>query len=159
MKISFRSHRSLVSSACRFVFFTSLFCAIPSIYPSTAQAAEVVVRWDALKRLDELAEKCEALCEKKDVAGLREVAGPVKQAATVVATDAVPAGAKEAARVNVLQGDLKNLAESIVDPAQQDGEELTAILAGIHPIVEELMGAAGMPHVHEEDEAHEEHGS
>ena len=111
------------------------------------------VQWPALKQLDDLAERCEALCDQKDVAALRQIAGTVKAAAIAVARDTLPAGAKQPAEVRTLQGDLANLADAIRDPAQQDGVELTGILAGVHPIVEKLMEAAGMPHVHENEKA------
>ena len=92
----------------------------------------------------------DALCAE-DVAALRQIAGTVKAAAIAVARDTLPAGAKQPAEVRTLQGDLANLADAIRDPAQQDGVELTGILAGVHPIVEKLMEAAGMPHVHENE--------
>jgi hypothetical protein len=116
-----------------------------------AVRAETVVTWEALKKLDVLAERCEALCEKYDVVALRQLAATVKQAALVVATDALPKGAKQPDQIKVLQGDLKSLADAITAPAQQDAAALTAILAGMHPIVEKLMEAAGLPHVHESD--------
>ena len=121
-----------------------LILAVPLV-----RAAEVVVKWPSLKKLDDLAEKCEALSERKDVPALRKIAASVKSSATVVSADAVPKNAKQPAQVKVLQADLKSLTDSIGDPATQDGEELTAVLAGIHPIVEQLMEASGMPHVHE----------
>ena len=105
----------------------------------------VVVQWPDLKQLDDLAERCEALCDRKDVAALRKIAGDVK------ALDPVPDGARQPDAINALQSDLSSLADSIRDPVQQDGAELTAILAGMHPIVEKLMEAAGMPHVHENE--------
>ena len=117
-----------------------------------AKAEDQVVKWPSLKKLDDLAERCEALSEKKDVGGLRKIAAEVKSAAKTVAGEAVPQGAKEPGQVKVLQEDLKSLADSIGDADKQDGEELSAILAGIHPVVEQLMAAAGMPHVHEEKE-------
>lgn len=116
---------------------------------SVAQAAAAGVQWPALKKLDDLAERCEALSDKKDVGGLRKIAAEVKTAMKVVTSDSVPKGAKQPSQVKVLQGDLESLADSISDPTKQDGEELTAILAGVHPIVEALMEASGMPHVHE----------
>lgn len=111
----------------------------------------VVVQWPDLKQLDNLAERCEALCDQKDVAALRKIAGDVKAAAIMVALDPVPDGARQPDAINALQNDLSSLADSIRDPAQQDGAELTTILAGVHPIVEKLMEAAGMPHVHESE--------
>ncbi len=116
-----------------------------------AGRADPVVKWDDLKKLDDLAEKCEALCDQKDVKGLRKVCPSVKEAATKVQKDTVPKGAKDPEKVKVLQGDLKSLVDSLDDPDTQDPEELTAILAGIHPIVEQLMEASGMPHVHEQE--------
>ncbi len=109
----------------------------------------VVVQWPDLKQLDNLAERCEALCEQKDVAALRLVADSVKAAAITVALDPVPDGVRQPEVVNTLQGDLSNLADAIGDPEKQDGAELTSVLAGVHPIVEKMMEAAGMPHVHE----------
>jgi hypothetical protein len=117
-----------------------------------AHAGEVVVKWPSLKKLDDLAEKCEALSERKDVPGLRKIAASVKAAAAAVESEAVPNNAKQPDQVKVLQGDLKSLTDSITDPDKQDGEELTALLAGVHPIVEQLMEASGMPHVHETEE-------
>lgn len=116
-----------------------------------AAHGEDVVQWPALKKLDVLAEKCEALGDQKNIAGLRKIAPAVKAAAALVAKDAVPMNAKQPDAVRVLQGDLRSLADAIVDPEKQDGEELAAILAGIHPVVEKLMEAAGLPHVHESD--------
>lgn len=114
--------------------------------------AETVVKWDSLRKLDELAEKCEAWCEQREIAKLRKIAPQVKATAEVVAADKLPKGAKLRLQVKFLQGDLKSLAASITNPDQQAGEELLAILAGLHPVVVKLMEAAGVPHVHEGEE-------
>jgi len=135
-------HANYIRSTCALL----LFCA-----SLTGCRNHVVVQWPALKQLDDLAERCEALCDAKDVAALRSIAGSVKAAANTVARDPMPTDARQPAEVNALQGDLKNLADAIHDPARQDGTELTAILAGVHPIVEKLMESAGMPHVHESE--------
>lgn len=112
---------------------------------------ETVVTWNSLKKLDDLAERSEGLCERRAVAELRKLAMPIKKAVAVVVAEPVPAGAKNPGQVKVLLGDLKSLSDSLTTPGQQDGGELTAILCGIHPIVEKLLEAAGMPHVHEDE--------
>ena len=117
----------------------------------SARGGDAVVSWPSLKKLDDLAEKCEAWCDQKDVADLRGIAPAVKAAAVTVAGEAVPAHARRPDDVKVLQGDLKSLSDSIANPATQNGDELTAILAGVHPIVEKLMESSGMPHVHENE--------
>ena len=129
--------------------FVALAVLAQGAFCVSSYGGNAVVKWDSLKKLDDLAEKCEALCDQKNVPELRKIAPAVKAAATVVAKDAIPANAKQPAEVKILQGDLKSLTDSITNPATQSGEELTAILAGVHPIVEKLMESSGMPHVHE----------
>jgi len=131
--------------------FLALCACIQAVVVLSGCGAKVVVQWPDLKRLDDLAEKCEALCDLKNVQGLREVAGTVKETALTVASDPLPAGTKSPVEVKTLQADLKTLANAIHDPAAQNGAELTDLLAGAHPIVEKLMEASGIPHVHENE--------
>ena len=133
------------------IFRSFLICALINVFFVLVSNAETVVKWDSLKKLDDLAERCEALSDSKDVPGLRELVKPVKNAMTVVAVDPVPKGAKLPDQVKILQADLKNLAEVLSDPQIETKSEFVEIFAGIHPIVENLMEAAGMPHVHEND--------
>lgn len=121
-----------------------------SLLPFTYAAT--VVKWDALKNLDDLAERCATLSEAKDLAALRPLMQPIKTAMVIVAAEPVPAGAKAPDQVKILQTDLNNLAEALSDPDIQAHAGLIAIFAGIHPVVEKLMETAGMPHVHEDDE-------
>ena len=135
----------------RKIFRSLLVGVLLSVSVAFVASAETVVKWDSLKKLDDLAERCEALSETNDVAALRKLAGPVKAAAAIVATDPVPAGANAPDQVKVLQADLQSLTDALTDSGQPDAE-VAAILAGIDPIVGKLMEAAGMPHVHENDE-------
>ena len=145
----------MIKMLSRYSCYTILkHCFLPALVLLLATMlvrADTVVKWPSLKKLDDLAERCEALAEKKDVGELRKIATSVKDTAKLVQSEASPNGAKDSEKVKVLQGDLKNLGDSIGNPDKQDGEELTAILAALHPIVEQLMEASGMPHVHEEE--------
>ena len=132
-------------------FALGSFCSLLQLVLVFVAHSATVVTWNSLKKLDDLAERSEALCERKAVAELRKLAPAIKKAAAVVIADPVPVGAKDPGQVKVLQGDLKSLSDALTNPKQQDGVELTAILSGIHPIVEKLMEAAGMPHVHEDE--------
>lgn len=129
--------------------------AVVLFIPALASAADVV-KWPNLKKLDDLAEKCEALSGKKDVEGLRKVSAATKAAAIAVENDKIPANAKDKEKVKTLQSDLKSISDSLGDPKTQEGDELTDLLASVHPIVEQLMEASGMPHVHEEEPKKEE---
>ncbi len=129
-----------------------MICALLHVSLALATYAETVVTWDSLKKLDDLAERCEALSDSKDVSGLRGLIKAVKAAMTTVAAEPVPAGAKSPEQVKVLQADLRNLSEVLSDTDIMADTDVVAILAGVHPVVENLMEASGMPHVHENDE-------
>ena len=134
------------------IFRSFLICTLINVFFVLVANAGTVVKCASLKKLDDLAERCEALSDSKDVSGLRKLIKPVKAAMAVVAADPVPKGAKLPDQVKILQADLKNLAEVLSDPQIESNAEFVEILAGIHPVVENLMEAAGMPHVHENDE-------
>ena len=134
------------------IFRSFLICAFLNVFLVLSTNAGTVVKWDSLKKLDDLAERCEALSDSKDVSGLRGLIMPVRTAMAMVAADPVPENAKLPDQVKFLQADLKNLSEVLSDPQIEANTEFVEILAGIHPIVENLMEAAGMPHVHENDE-------
>ena len=133
-------------------FRSFLIYALINIFFVISANAETVVSWDSLKKLDDLAERCEALSDSNNVSGLRELIKPVRTAMATVSSDSVPRGAKLPDQVKMLQTDLKNLAEALSETQIEDNIDFVEILAGIHPVVENLMEAAGMPHVHENDE-------
>lgn len=128
-------------------------CAVLHVSFAFMAHAGTVVEWDSLKKLDVLAERCQALSEANDVAELRKLVKPVKAAMAIVVADPMPVGAKAPDQVKVLQSDLKSLADALTDTGAQADAELVAILAGIDPVVGKLMEAAGMPHVHENEDS------
>ena len=133
------------------IFRSFLYCTVLLFLLVLVAHAAQAVKWDSLVRLDDLAERCAALSEAKDVFGLRKLIKPVTAAMATVAADPVPAGVKAPDQVKILQADLKSLTETLADPGIQSDDALVAILAAIHPVVEKVMEAAGMPHVHEND--------
>jgi hypothetical protein len=129
---------------------TCLLIAAVSLSTQMLAKADEVVKWPNLKKLDDVAERCEALCDSKNIPELRKIAAAAKAAAVTVENDKIPANAKDKERVKTLQSDLKSLTDVLGDPKTEDGDELMGVLSSIHPIVEQLMEASGMPHVHEE---------
>ena len=128
-------------------------CAKPADEPgapkTTALSGKAVVQWPDLKALDDSAEKAETPPAGADLASLRQLGTNIKAAALQVAQDPLPAGAHQPEQVKVLQKDLGNLTQSLADPATMSEANLRQVLPGFHPIVEQLMETAGMPHVHE----------
>jgi hypothetical protein len=113
------------------------------------RAADGPVGWPALSMLDALSERCALLVASQDVAEARRIVPSMKLAAETVAKDSPPKNAKQPEQVKVCQADLKSLAAAIDALDPKDVDELAGLLAGVHAVVEQLMEAVGMPHVHQ----------
>ncbi|MEM6917323.1 MAG: hypothetical protein AAF491_12225, partial [Verrucomicrobiota bacterium] len=105
------------------------------------------VSWPELVAFDELAYRAEGLAKVKDVAGIVSQQTPLVEAGRAVSLDSMPENVKNPKEVEQLLADLA----SLVDGIAKDGvpeESLLALVEGLHPVVESLIKAAGMPHVH-----------
>ena len=131
-------------------------CALLYVAFTLAANAETVVKWDSLKKLDVLAERCQALSDANDAAELRKLVIPVRDAMGIVAADRIPMEAKAPDQIKILQTELTSLIEALNDSGTQVDVELISILTSIDPIVGKMMEAAGMPHVHENDDQADE---
>jgi len=110
-----------------------------------------VVQWPELKGLDEWAEKGEGWAEDGKVAEMRQNLPELRKAAETLLASPVPSNAKDPGAVKLLLSDLKDLDQQLGKSPLPD-DELKVQVASLHPIVEKLMGAAGLPHVHEHEE-------
>ena len=115
---------------------------------SACQKAGVVV-WPELSALDEKAEKAEGLTERHDFKAMRALVTTLQPAAARLVKSAVPANAANPAATAELKNDLKDLTTKLDDVSKLSDAELESLLAGMHPIVEQLMLKSGMPHIHE----------
>ncbi len=115
----------------------------------TACQKSGTVVWPELSALDEKAEKAEGLVEKHDFKGMRVLVLELQPAAAKLVASAVPANAANPAATAELKDDLKDLTGRLADVSTLSDADLETLLAGIHPIVEQLMQKSGMPHVHE----------
>ncbi len=107
------------------------------------------VVWPEVSALDELAEKAEGLAEQKDLKGMRSLAPALRPIGMKVVEDPVPSNVQNPAAVAQLLHDLKDLMTKLDKPEALSDADLQVLVAGVHPIVEELILKAGMPHVHE----------
>lgn len=107
------------------------------------------VVWPELSALDEKAEKAEGLVEKHDFKAMRALVPELQPAAIKLVASAVPANAANPAATAELKDDLKDLTGRLADISKLSDADLETLLAGVHPIVEQLMLKSGMPHVHE----------
>ena len=123
---------------------------LPVFFTQCSPSASVV-QWPALREMDEWAEKGEGWAEDNKVAEMRKALPNFLKAMQDLVASPVPANAKEPAAVAQTMGDFRDLLKQLQKPNLSD-DELKAFVASIHPLVEKLMGVAGLPHVHEHPE-------
>ena len=122
------------------------------------------VQWPDLRALDDLTHRTDALATRSDADALRELLPEVHRLTLAVANGPAPEGSKDASRLAILQKDLASLAEFVADPATMTDAEVIIQAKSFHPLVLEIMAAAGMPHGHggpghdHEDDNEQEHG-
>jgi len=110
---------------------------------------EQPVIWPEVSALDGLAEKTEGAVERKDIKAMRALLPELRPAGAKVVAGKLPGNAANAAAVAELVGDLKDLMTKMEKPESLSDGDLEGLLAGVHPIVDQLMLKSGMPHVHE----------
>lgn len=111
-------------------------------------AGRAVVEWPALRELDEQSHHLEAELAEGHLDHARAMAPGFRAAALAVATQQPPANVRNLVQVELLQMDLENLAESVADLDAVGDEDLAMLLSSFHPIIAQLMTAAGLPHTH-----------
>lgn len=115
---------------------------------STTAVSRAVVEWPALRELDDQSHHLEAELAEGHLDHARAMVPAYRQAALAVAKQQPPANVRNLVQVELLQLDLENLAESVSDLDALGDEDLAMLLASFHPIVAQLMVAAGLPHTH-----------
>lgn len=121
------------------------------------QPVTETVEWSELRGLDHQAERAEARVDAgADAEELEALSHAVIAAARALLDSGVPANVVSRSAVEARLQDVRDLAGALEeDPGAAD------VLKAFHPVVAELMEAAGMPHVHDHDHGHDhdhEHG-
>ena len=103
--------------------------------------------WPELTALDAKAERGEGLAERHDVKGMKAFLPELLPVATAFLASPVPTGAGNPAATSELRKDLQDLVTHLSAAGLSD-TDLESFIAGLHPIVEQLMTQSGMPHIH-----------
>ena len=129
---------ALIGSACR--------QEGGDVVPETG-SNDKTVSWPELVRLDEVSYRAEGLVRAGDLAAVRKSRTEVLEAGWAVNQASVPSNVADPLQVEVLLIDLNSL---IIDlaAADLDDETLSSLVLGLHPVIEKLIEAAGMPHLH-----------
>lgn len=105
------------------------------------------VVWPELAAFDEFAYRAEGFAKVKDRESLLKQRAGLLEAGWAVSPPTMPENAASQRRVHQLLGDLSSLVNGFASKEISD-ERLFALAEGLHPVVEALIEAAGMPHVH-----------
>ncbi len=145
-----------------FMLFTMSLCIVLLIsacsqnQESKGRTSTDVVQWKALSELDELAEHLESDVKDNDLEHVREHIADLQAAAKEVIENPPPKNSKNPEKIKLIQADLKSLIDNITDELVSNDQMLTSLVMSLHPIVESMMEAAGVPHVHDHED-HEGH--
>lgn len=122
--------------------------AAPLFITTSCSPSGGVVEWPALKQMDEWAEKGEGWADDNKIAEMRQGLSGLCAAAEKLSASQVPPNAKDPAAVAQAMSDFRDVLTQLKKPSLSD-DELKGAVAAVHPLVEKLMGVAGLPHVHE----------
>ena len=110
------------------------------------EAAEEAVSWPELVAFDEIAYVADGYARTGDLSAVVSARTELLETGRLVTTATIPSNAADRSQVEATLGDLRSLVEGLA--GDQDEEALSSLVLGMHPVIEELMKAAGMPHVH-----------
>ena len=113
---------------------------------NTGPGAGEEVSWPELNRFDELAYRADGLARTGDLPAVRESLSELLEAGKAVSPASTPSNAADPQQVETILSDLASLIGGL--SADPDDESLKNLVLGLHPVVESLLKAAGMPHVH-----------
>jgi hypothetical protein len=115
-------------------------------------ASQVVV-WPELSAFDETAAKAEGLARVGDLDALRQMLPELVETGLAVTPATIPANAKNPAALAAPLADLSELVTKLAAPALTR-DDLNTLTLALHPLVEWMMGEAGMPHIHANEGPH-----
>lgn len=136
------------------LLLTTTVCSCAS---EGTESAEKTVTWPELTQLDAVVIRAARSANAGDIAAVSESRPDLLEAGRAVSAPTIPSNAADRQRVQALLADLTSLIDSLAD--EPDDETLVAIVLGLHPVIENLMEAAGMPHVHMDEGAEHDHDS
>ncbi|MEC8496259.1 MAG: hypothetical protein VXZ39_15125 [Planctomycetota bacterium] len=109
-------------------------------------ATDEVVVWPELAAFDEIAYVADGHARTGDLSAVASARAQLLEAGLLVTIATIPSNAADRTQAEATLGDLRSLVEGLA--VDQDEEALSSLVLGMHPVIEELMKAVGMPHVH-----------
>ncbi len=144
-----RSDRSPRALALQRAFLLSVgFClAVGASSCGGGDAGGKAVTWPELAHFDELAYRADGFARVGDYASVEEARAELLEAGRAITPATTPSNAADPDQVETTLADLTSLIDGLA-ATELDRETMAALVLGLHPVLEKLMSAAGMPHVH-----------
>ncbi|MEM6569817.1 MAG: hypothetical protein AAF957_15510 [Planctomycetota bacterium] len=119
---------------------------------STGEGGGDAVFWPELAEFDELAYRADGLVRTDDLAAVEGSLAELLASGRAVTVASIPSNAADPKQVEAMLTDLTSLIEGLAD--EPDEDSMQTLVLGLHPVIENLMKAAGMPHVHANEGPH-----
>ena len=110
------------------------------------ESDDTPVSWPELARFDEVAYSADGLARTGDLDSVVAMRGELLETGRAVTPATIPSNAADRPQVETILGDLTSLIDGL--ETTDDPESTATLVLGMHPAIERLMKAAGMPHVH-----------
>lgn len=103
------------------------------------------VSWPELVEFDEVAYLADGQARIGDFVAVLEARATLQEVGLVLTPGTIPPNVADRKQVEMILSDLISLIDGVEGATE---EELATLVLGMHPVIVELMKAAGMPHVH-----------
>ena len=130
------------------------FLLISSCKDKNEVSGAATVEWPELTRLDNVAYRADGLVRTGDTTSVRASLAELLETGRAVTPATIPFNAVARQQVETLMADLANLIEELSSEELGD-ESLSSLVLGLHPVIEKLIEAAGMPHLHGNEGPHD----
>lgn len=131
----------------RVAFIPVVLLLLASCGENRSEVSGEVVSWPELVAFDELAYRVEGLAKVKDHKAILSQRTRLLEAGWAVSPSTMPKNVSNPKKVHQLLGDLSSLVNRLA-ASDVPEEQLISLAEGLHPVVESLIEAAGMPHLH-----------
>ena len=132
-----------ILSSC--LLFYVLACT--SCEKSVSRSNEDIVAWPEITRFDDLAFRADGLVRVEDLAAVRDMLVDLLKAGDSIKTSTIPQNVANPEQVELFLADLLNLIQNLGDK-NLDDLTLKNLILGLHPVIEKIIVAAEMPHIH-----------
>ena len=123
-----------------------LLCLTLATACSRDDAGDTPVSWPELVRFDEIAYRADGLARTGDLASVEEMREELLESGRAVTPATIPSNVADPRQAETILADLTSLVDGL--GSTTDPESAATLVLGMHPVIEKLIDAAGMPHIH-----------